>query len=168
MKRILFILLICVNSVSAQQKTTIKDSVLVSALNNFIDELKLPAKRYKFVIVRLLRSEQELVTKSVEKSKIGEVTGERVDSEYVTNYSVTLEYHVNSRVIDKDPATYYSIHREIPVLITTGVEDLLETGKQNNKEFLRELQKSSSRDFISEPIIWLVDVQNRKATVRKP
>jgi hypothetical protein len=166
-KTLLFILIACANSVYAQQKTVIKDSVLLSVLNNFIDDLKLQEKTHRLVKIRVVRLEKELNIKSVEKTNIGKITGEKVESEYVINYTFALQYPVNWQSMELDPVSYYAVHRDIPILIVTGVEGFFETNKKNDKDLMREFKKASSPNIVLEPVIWMVEVRNKKASIRK-
>ncbi|HEY0652717.1 MAG TPA: hypothetical protein VGD65_06295 [Chryseosolibacter sp.] len=167
MKKILFILIICGTNASAQQKITIQDSVLLSVLNNFIDELKLNDRQYKMVRVRLFSFDKELKVKSSSPANVGEISGRVVEQEYELTYSFSLEYLVNPGTLQSDPVTYYSIHRHIPILISTGVEHLGKTDS-NNREFLRSIRKTTSETAVGPAIVWIVDVKNGRAAIKKP
>lgn len=167
MKKALIILIVCSTSVFAQQRTMITDSVLLGVLDSFIDELRLEEKKYKIVKVRLLSFELELKVKSVDTVSVGAIKGLRVDSKYETIYSLALEYETNSKTIGFDPVTYYTIHRKIPILMSTGFEYLIQAKQHNKRKLMRVIKKSSSPYALAPPIIWSVHLSNKKATIRK-
>jgi hypothetical protein len=79
-----------------------------------------------------------------------------------------VQYEINSKTIDWTPVTYYSIHRNIPILFTTDIENLIEPQKNNKAEVRRIVEKTSSPHVVGGETIWLVDVHNKKVTIRKP
>jgi hypothetical protein len=167
MIRLLFVLVVCVNSVFAQQMTVIKDSVLLSVLDSFIDELKLEEKHYKIIRLGLVRFNQELNVESIDTTRVGTITGLRIDSKYEASYSFDLVYTPNSNTIDSSPVTYYAIYRKIPILMTTGMETLINWDQGSKRKLKRVIARSSSPDVLSYPIVWVVDITRKNVTITK-
>jgi hypothetical protein len=170
MKKILVFLVLSLQSVYAQQRTTIKDSVLLEVLNEFIDELKLEQRQYKLIRVRLSSYRKERIDSSADTIKFGDhkAVEIKLPPAYDVQYALEVQYEINSKTIDWTPVTYYSIHRNISILFTTDIENLIEPQKNNKAELRRIVEKTSSPHVVGGETIWLVDVHNKKVTIRKP
>jgi hypothetical protein len=170
MKKILFFLIISFQVAYAQQKTIIKDSVLLNVLDTFIGELKLNEKKYKLIRVQLTSYNKQPVKASADTINAGvnksvELT---LPMEYDVSYSLELRYEINSRTIEWYPVTYYSLHRNIPILLSTGFEDLIEPDRSNKRALMKAIEKTSDPHAMAPVIIWIVDVYKGKVTIRKP
>lgn len=167
MRKLMVLLLFSWHSLCAQQHTIIEDSVVRTILDKFINELDLEHQKFRMIIIELTSFQMRSSINRIDTVQTGSLTGVKLQMLDYPSYSFNLFYEMSSEAIDRRRASYFSMYRNIPVLISFGFENLLKVNNRRHRKLRRNIAKHTNPHILARPIKWSVQVENKRFTIEK-